>query len=81
MGTASFRAFTVPAAERTTFLWMMSYLCDLGFTVVTVIKKKKKKQKQRLAKINVEQEMRVAGSNQILRFQKLGRAQQTHTSQ
>lgn len=66
---ACLRSFPVPALEQITFLVMMSYLCDPGFLVVAVIKSKVS------AKINMEQEMRVAESNPILRFQKLCRAQ------
>ena len=51
-----------------------SYLCEAGFSAVAVIKSKFR------SKINVEQEMRVAISNFIPRFEKLCKKQQAHPS-
>lgn len=51
-----------------------SYLCEAGFSAVAVIKSKYR------SKINVEQEMRVAISNFIPRFEKLCSEQQAHPS-
>ncbi|XP_067131393.1 zinc finger BED domain-containing protein 5-like [Centruroides vittatus] len=51
-----------------------SYLCEAGFSAVAVIKSKYR------SKINVEQEMRVAISNFIPRFEKLCSEHQAHPS-
>lgn len=52
---------------------MLSYLCEAGFLAGAVIKS------ECYLKINVEQEMKLAVSNLIPRFEMLDSAQQSHS--
>lgn len=61
-------------AQRILITFATSYLCEAGFSAVAVIKSKYR------AKINVEQEMRVAVSSLIQRFEKIFSEQQAHPS-
>ncbi|XP_075042389.1 SCAN domain-containing protein 3-like [Mixophyes fleayi] len=61
-------------AQRILVPFATTYLCEAGFSAVAVIKSKYR------PKINVEQEMRMAVSKLIPRFEKLCSAQQAHTS-
>ncbi|XP_063813110.1 SCAN domain-containing protein 3-like [Pseudophryne corroboree] len=61
-------------AQQILIPFATTYLCEAGFSAVAVIKSKYR------SKINVEQEIRVAVSKLIPRFEKLCSAQQAHIS-
>jgi hypothetical protein len=61
-------------AQRILIPFATSYLGEAGFSAVAVIKSKYR------AKINMEQEMRVAVSSLIPRFEKMCSEQQAHPS-
>ncbi|XP_075454497.1 protein FAM200A-like [Ascaphus truei] len=61
-------------AQRILIPFATSYLCEAGFSAVAVIKSKYR------AKINVEQELRVAVSSLIPRFEKMCSEKQAHPS-
>jgi hypothetical protein len=66
--------FVREIALRVLILFSTSYSCEAGFSVVAVIKSKYQ------SKINMEEEMRVAISSFIPKFEKLCSDVQTHPS-